>query len=286
MTFPSTPQEAAREKALKHPFKAVAFDVDGTLTHFARFTIPTFMAEALVKIPENIPRAICTGRDLRFIHRQLLHICSHSLNPDEELKRWWVFAENGGVGYRWNTHKKDFEPWYEVDWPEHPSKDTLEAFGKDKLGWSGIFLLREHSMIVRHPDWTYLFPKLTRILSKHSHRKLDKILGKNGWTETFMVQDSGIGNVILPRASGKGSAMQRWAKQLGLNPKDILVVGDQPRPGENDESFLCGDNGTAFSVGSLIHATFPLPVRDERGRRLKGPEGTAKLLEQVRWDQN
>lgn len=278
-------QEAALKKALQHPFKAVAFDVDGTLTHFARFVIPTFMAEALVKIPEGIPRAICTGRDLRFIHTQLLHICSHSLNPDEELKRWWIFAENGGVGYRWNSHKKDFEQCFEVPWPEHPSKDTLEAFGKDKLGGSGVFLLREHTVIIRHPDWIYLFPTLTRFMSKRSHKKLDKILEQNSWADTFMVQDSGIGNVILPRISGKGNAMQRWAKAIEIPVKDILVIGDQPRPGENDEDFLCGDNGTSFTVGGLTKNTVPLPVLNERSRRLKGPEGTAELLGQVKWDQ-
>lgn len=271
------------QKALKRPFKAVAFDVDGTLTHFARFTIPSFMAEALVKIPPHIPRAICTGRDLRFIHTQLLHICSHSTNPEKELERWWIFAENGSVGYRWNKKKKDFEPWFVVPWPKTPTQDVVEAFGKDALGRLGVFLLRENTMVIRHPDWVYLSPTLTRIQSKRSHAKIDRVLDKNGWNDLLMAQDSGIGNVLLPRASGKGNAMQRWAKRLKLDPENILVVGDKPEKGGNDEDFLCGKNGTSFTVGELTSNPLPHPVFDSKARRLKGPEGTAALLGKVRW---
>ncbi len=283
MNFHSAAQKEAHEAALKHLFKAVAFDVDGTLTHFARFTIPTFMAEALVKIPSNIPRAICTGRDLRFIHTQLLHICAHSLNPDKEIERWSVFAENGGVGYHWNARKKDFEPWFEIPWPKTPSKDTVEAFGKDKLGSTGIFMLRENTIVVRHPDWYYLSTAFTRFMSKRNHHKLERVFIKNEWDKTFLIQDSGIGNVILPRESGKGNAMQRWSKDLKIPLQDILVVGDQPKVGGNDEDFLSGKNGSAFTVGDLTHTLSPLPVLDKKGRRLKGPEGTAALLGQVNW---
>lgn len=278
-------QSAALARALRHPFKAVAFDVDGTLTHFARFIIPSFVAEALVAIPKNIPRAICTGRDLRFIHTQLDHICGHSENPEEEKKRWWVFAENGSQAYQWNARKKDYERWFEVPWPAEPSMDTVEAFGKDKLGGSGIFILREHTMVVRHHDWVYLWPRFTRYMSRRSHQKLQSVFEKNQWLKTFMIQDSGIGNVILPRASGKGNSMQRWAEHLKIPLRDILVVGDQARPGENDEDFLSGHAGTAFTVGALTQNLFPLPVLTPSGTQLKGPEGTAALLKQVRWEE-
>ncbi len=280
---PHPRQTAEMEKALHHPFKAAAFDVDGTLTHFARFIIPSFVAETLVGIPEHIPRAICTGRDLDFIQTQLRHICSHSQNPEEELKRWWIFAENGTVGYRWNSKKKDYEVWCEVNWPKEPQQDTLEAFSKDVLGSQGVFILRNHTVVVRHPDWVYLWPRLTRFMSKRSHKKLVNILEKNRWGDSFRVQDSGIGNVILPIEGGKGNAMKRWSKMLKLPIKDILVVGDQAAPGENDEDFLNGHNGTAFSVGTLTENLYPLPVLDHRGRPLSGPEGTATLLKRVEW---
>lgn len=278
-------QSAAYARALKHPFRAVAFDVDGTLTHFARFLIPTFMAEALVKIPPHIPRAICTGRDLKFIHTQLEHICSHAADPDAELKRWTVFAENGCVGYRWNPRKKDYDSWFTVPWPKEPDMDTVEAFGKDKLGSSGIFILRDNTVVVRHHDWVYLSARFTRWMSKRSHHKLETVFKKNNWFKKFRVQDSGIGNVIMPIESGKGNAMKRWSKLLKIPLRDFLVVGDQPRPGENDEDFLAGDTGIGFTVGGLTPNTYPLPVLGDRGQHLKGPEGTAVLLGQVRWNQ-
>jgi len=276
-------QLTALDHAFHHPFKAVAFDVDGTLTHFARFLIPVFMAEALVQIPENIPRAICTGRDLKFIHTQLEHICSHSPDPQKEQSRWTIFSENGGQGYRWNARKKDYESWFEVPWPAEPKMDTLEAFGKDKLGSQGIFLLREHTMVIRHPDWVYLSPKFTRFMSRRSHRKMETLFAKNSWNKDLMIQDSGIGNVILPKASGKGHAMLRWAKELGVPVHDILVIGDQPEVGGNDEDFLSGHHGTAFSVGGLTHNVYPLPVLSHRGTPMKGPEATSSLLRRVEW---
>lgn len=285
MTFHSTAQKEAHEKALKHPFKAVAFDVDGTLTHFARFMIPSFMAEALVKIPPNIPRAICTGRDLEFIHTQLKHICGHSPDAQAEQERWTIFSENGSEGYRWNSRKKDYESWFEVPWPKEPTMDTVEAFGKDKLGSQGVFLIREHTVVVRHPDWVYLSPKVTRYMSKRSHGKLETLFHKNGWSDEFSIQDSGIGNVILPKESGKGNAMQRWAKILKLSVKDLLVVGDQPEEGGNDEDFISGRNGIGFSVGGSTPYIYPLSVLSEAGTRLLGPEGTTALLGQVRWEE-
>ncbi len=285
MTFHSTAQKEAYEKAMKHPFKAVAFDVDGTLTTFARFAIPSFMAEVLVAIPENIPRAVCTGRDLKFIHEQIKHICGHSEDPEAEQKRWTVFSENGSVGYRWNPRKKDYDAWFEVAWPKEPTMDIVEAYGKDKLGSQGVFLIREHTMVVRHPDWVYLSPKVTRYMSKRSHGKLHTLFTHNGWLDEFLIQDSGIGNVILPKKSGKGNAMQRWSKALDLSVKDILVIGDQPEEGGNDEDFISGRNGTGFTVGKTTPYVYPLPVLSEAGTRLIGPEGTASLIKQVRWEE-
>ena len=96
--------------------------------------------------------------------------------------------------------------------------------------------------------------------------------------EHFLIQDSGIGCLIIPAESGKGKAVKRWAKHLKIPLKDILVIGDQPLKGENDEEFLNGHFGTSFTVGHQSHNTYPLPVLDERGRKLRGPEGTEYLL--------
>lgn len=273
------------QKALKHPFKAVAFDVDGTLTHFSRFVIPRELAQTLVQIPAHIPRAICTGRDIDFIHTQLEHICSHAEDPITERTRWTIFAENGAKAYHWNRRKKDYETLFEVPWPSPYDKAVMEAEIQKHLGRRIVVSVRDHTLVMRNPSWTYLFPKLTRLLSRHNHGRLDTLLKREGWDKDFLIQDSGIGNVLLSRESGKGHAMERWAKHLKIPLKDILVVGDQPKEGGNDEDFLSGKYGTPFTVGELTHKALPFPVHDQSGHRLKGPEGTQALLEQVKWSQ-
>lgn len=277
-------QSSALEKALHHPFKAVAFDMDGTLTKLSRFLIPRDLSQTLTEIPPHIPRALCTGRPLEYIHTQLTLICSHATDPAAEHARWWIFAENGGIGYRWNPRKKEYTHFYEIPWPsEKVTQDALEAFIKDRLGWMVTVRIRPYSMVVRYPNWVYFFPRLTRTISRHTYKRLHRLLEDMNLHHDFSVQDSGIGNILLPKESGKGHAMVRWAKELGIPLHDILVVGDQPRPGENDEDFLSGHHGTSFTVGELTENIYPLPVLSSRGTHLKGPTGTAALLKRVEW---
>lgn len=283
MTFHSHAQEEACKKALRHPFQAVAFDVDGTLTHFSRFVIPKALAETLVLIPAHIPRAICTGRDIDFIHTQLEHICSHAKNPLAERTRWTLFVENGAKAYHWNKQKKDYEALFEVPWPKAYDKEEMEKIIRKHLGRRVVASVRAHTLVMRNPSWTYLFPRLTRLLSRQNHGRLDTVLKREGWDKDFIIQDSGIGNVLLSKKSGKGNAMRKWAKHLDIPLEDILVVGDQPKDGGNDADFLSGKNGTPFTVGELTHETLPFPVHDKTGHRMKGPEGTKNLLERVRW---
>jgi hydroxymethylpyrimidine pyrophosphatase-like HAD family hydrolase len=258
--------------------------VDGTLTKLSRFIIPSELSRTLANIPPNIPRALCTGRPLQHITTQLEHICSHAPDPAAEHARWWIFAENGGIGYRWNPRKKEYTPFYEIPWPsEKASQDALEAFIKDRLGWMVTVRLRPNSMVIRYPNWVYFFPRFTRAVSRHTYKRIHRLLQDMKLEHDFSVQDSGIGNILIPKESGKGHAMIRWTKELGIPLHDLLVVGDQPRPGENDEDFLSGQHGTSFSVGSLTQNLYPLPVLDHRARPLHGPQGTAALLRRVEW---
>ncbi len=283
MSFHSHVQKKAYQKALQDPLKAVAFDVDGTLTHFSRFIIPRSLAEVLVQIPPHIPRAICTGRELQFIHSQLKHICSHAENPQEERKRWVIFLENGALAYEWDEDKQDYKSFLEVPWPEPYQKEEMQAVIKKHMRGRGSVGVRDYTLVVLNPRWAYFFPNLTKLLSKRNHARLETLFRKRGWDKAFSVQNSGIGNVILSKESGKGNAMQHWAKHLKIRADEILVVGDQPRLGGNDADFLNGRNGTPFTVGELTHEDYPFPVHDAKGHRLQGPEGTKALLGQVTW---
>lgn len=279
MKFLSPAQEEATQKALKHRYKAVAFDIDGTLTELSRWIIPESLCKVLNDLPLDVPLAFCTGRAVDHIKGKLAHIVDYAVNPKEQQLRWSILAENGGAGYFWNPKKKNYDRFFEVPWPDSViTQDALEAFIKDKLGWHVQIMIKEHSMVVRFHDWSYIFPRIARMLSSRTSKQLATLFKKMKIEHDIQILDSGVGNLLVPKASGKGKAVAQWAKHLGISLKDVLVIGDKAQPGENDEEFLCGKYGTAFTVGHQTANLFPLPVLDEHGRKLWGPAGTEWLL--------
>lgn len=277
MHFNSSLQEETYKKAVLKKYKAIAFDVDGTLTKFAGFGIPESLKEALVKLP--VPKAFCTGRPIENMGAHLQKICAMAENPQKEMEAWTIISENGSAISEYQKKTQNYKMIYEVAWPEDKiTREALSAFIKNKFGWHAIVVVRDHCLVTHYHSWMYLFPRGIRLLSHHTALSLRRMLKKMGLDDVLSVQDSGIGNLIVPVKSGKGKAIAIWAKHLGIDVKDILVIGDQPGSGENDEEFLSGDFGTAFSVGSLTKNTFPLPVLGPKGHRLTGPEGTEWMI--------
>ena len=265
-------QEKAYKQAMKRKYKAVAFDVDGTLTHFGRFIIPPSLGRVIDEL--EIPVVICTGRRLDYLIGELEHII-------HKPKRF-AFCENGCTGYKYDFENEKFIRIYEIPWPsKRITPNALEAFLKDKFGWHMHISVRPHSVVAFYPSWFYIFPKLVRKVSRSAAKKIRALLKEMQDDDILMVKDSGIGNIIMPIESGKGPAMQALAKHLKIDPKEILVIGDQANPGENDEDFLDGKNGTAFTVGRQTENVYPLPVLDTRHRKITGPAGTELLLKQL-----
>lgn len=274
MQFISKKQELAYKKAMKTKFKAAAFDIDGTLTHFGRFMVPGSLLHTLDNTSKKIPIAVCTGRPITYIIGQLGHMT--------KKKNWFVFCENGSAGYKYNHKKDEFDQIYELPWPDEIiTKEAMEAFIKDKMGWKVNVHIHEHTMILIYHEWIYIFPKIARIVSHNAAKILRRLMQDMKMDKHFSVQDSGIGLIILPKKSGKGNAMNAWAKHLRIPVSKILVVGDQAAEGGNDEDFLSGENGTAFTVGKQTSSTFPLPVFDQKQHKLLGPEGTEFLLHEL-----
>ena len=282
MKFLSPAQEKTTHAALNHRYKAVAFDIDGTLTELSRWTIPETLCAVLNNLPREVPLAFCTGRSIDHIKGKLTHIFKNAPDEAVQRKRWHILAENGGAGFTWNPRKKDYDKFLDVTWPNAViTQDALEAFIKDKLGWHVVIITKEHSMVIRFHDWIYVFPRIARLFSRRTAKVLARLFARMGIEKEIIIQDSGIGNLLIPKESGKGKAIARWAKHLGIPVRDILVIGDQANPGENDEEFLCGKYGTPFTVGRQTANLYPLPVLDDRGRKLWGPRGTEWLLRKL-----
>lgn len=281
MKFISHAQEKAYAKAMNRNYKAVAFDVDGTLTPFARFIIPESLKKTISQIPKEVQLIICTGRPIQYILGKIEHIIQASEDPEAERKRWHVISNNGCTVSVYNAKKDEYQMIHEVPWPMDIDKDVLEAFIKDKMGWHMTVQIREYDVVGYFPKWMYLFPRIVKRFSHQMWQRLETVIRHMNLGERLKALDSGIGNLVTPINAGKGPAIALIAKHFDFPVKDILCVGDRPEEGGNDEDFLSGQYGTPFSVGALPRKTYPLPVLNEKQVHVSGPEGTELLLKQI-----
>lgn len=275
MKFNSPEQEKAYHKAINHKFKAAAFDIDGTLTKLAHTTIPKKLLLKLGEVASQIPFMICSGRDIDHIKLKVVTICG------TRAHNFFIVSENGGATYAYDCKKKSYKLIFEIPWPEIISVEKLTRLLDKKLPWKIVVKAREHSIVLYYPALFYIFPALIRTLSKFLALSTRRILKKEGYENYFNVEDSGIGTIIIPKESGKGKAIKKLSQHLKIPLRNFLVVGDMPEPGKNDAEFLSGKYGTSFSVGNQTNNTFPLPVFNEHGKKLKGPEGTYCLLKSL-----
>jgi hypothetical protein len=71
---------------------------------------------------------------------------------------------------------------------------------------------------------------------------------------------------------------------IGSEAREILIVGDQPCVGCNDEKLLEGKWGTPFTAEHINPGKpYPIPVFSEKGEILKGPTATLSLLESAKF---
>lgn len=261
--------------------KAIAFDVDGTLTHRGRFTIPEHLLKTLTSIPKQVPLALCTGRPLDYLGDVIDTICDASDNPKAERKRWHLLCENGAAGFYYNEAKDQYESFFENPWP---SEVIMQSVLKDKLKkafpWVKT-IIRDHTFVIVFGRWGYRVPRILKWVSARSQKKIIQLFKELGLNEHFVVKDSSLANLILPKGTNKGDAVQRWSRYLGLSSEEILCVGDKPGPGGNDEELLDGKCGLPFTVGEETKEKYPFAVLDEKGKKLHGPDGTDFLLKKV-----
>lgn len=297
MKFNSKGQENAYHKAIKRSFKAAAFDIDGTLTKLAKLHIPHKLLLKLGELAAKVPFIICSGRDIEHIKGKVKSICgaiesdsqildgAANLKRKKSLRKIYVVCENGGSAFRYDCKTNSYSPLFEIPWPDKIiTVDELARLLDKKLPWKIQVKARKQSIVLYYPPFFYIFPLLIRHLSALLANSTRRILKKEGLADFFHIEDSGIGTVVIPKDSGKGKSIARISKLLKISLQDFLVVGDMPEEGKNDCEFLCGQYGTAFSVGKQTVNIFPLPVYGANGKKLVGPEGTYYLLNQLNFD--
>lgn len=271
MKFNSQEQEAAYRRAMSHAYKAVAFDIDGTLTKLGNLRIPRKLSEKLGELAGKLPFIICSGRDIEHIKLKIHAITGR--------KKYFIVCENGGAGYVYDCKSSAHKQLFEVIWPDKIiTAAELSLLLDKKFPWKIVVQARAHSVILYFHAFFYIFPPLVKKLSSLLARATKRFLEKEGLSEYFNIEDSGIGVIVLPQASGKGKAIKKISTLLKIPLRDFLVVGDMPEDGKNDCEFLSGKYGTAFTVGKTTSNIYPLPVYNPQGKKLSGPEGTYCLL--------
>lgn len=271
------------------------FDFDGTITSPGNYAPPQNMVDVLVSVAKKVPISCCTGRQLESFEEHALKALIEEI-PQHELEGFlenlYLVAENGAVGYFFNTELDRFEEYYSVSWPSHFIErkvlmDTLNEAIKEY----GVVYYKKHKIVVvmRTNGHTSGDIRLINGLSDEIYEIAKSVLHSfdPNYEEFLHIGNSGIGVVIGPANGDKDRGVEEFAKYLatkGLSfsddAREILVIGDQPQKGGNDHFFLNGRLGTPYCVGEIPNGLdFPKPVLDENGKALKHTEGTIYLLE-------
>jgi len=277
----------------KTKFIAAMFDMDGTLTELEHTEIPVPLARELASLSEKMPLAFATGRDLKHVRKTLeQQILIYAKDKTKARKNWHMVCENGALGYFFDEKSGKYKEFYSINWDSRLlSKKRLEKEIQRVLGdlFESVGETRKTQLLIRlyKKDLKTQKDRFERV--KKTAKICQKVLSefKNG--RKFEALESGLAIHISPKNANKDQGIIRFAKYLkqkygldaGKAARNILVVGDQPGKGKNDDAFLKGKYGTPFTVGETTDKKWPLKVIGADGKVLKGPKGTLFLLKKI-----
>ncbi|MBI4235049.1 hypothetical protein HY604_01990 [Candidatus Peregrinibacteria bacterium] len=279
-------------------FKAAMFDFDGTVTVPGNYEPSQEMADALVKLTRKMPIAFCTGRQLESFEDHGLETLIKEI-PKAELEHFFenlvLIAENGSIGYKFNSSLDEFEEFYRVNWPDEIiGREELMQALDHRIKDFGRVYFRKHRVVVvirtnEHESGD--FQAISRC-SDQIYEVCKEFMAEilPDYERFFHIGNSGIGVIICPAIGDKNRGIQEFGKYLvgnrgiefSKNFKEILVAGDRPEEGGNDFYFLDGKYGTPFTVGNLCPKNDLLePVIDIDGERLTHDKATIFLISQM-----
>ena len=284
------------EKALAGHYVAAMFDIDGTLMETGAYEFSREVVEALAALSMKIPLAICSGRRVEGLIEMMTPIFEAAPDPLLARKNWVLFLENGAMGLRFNASTNEYEKFYQIDWPhnELPMPEVLKKIQTKlpKILPNVIFRTNECNIGIYVPDRkNYPLKELAHITARLATATRQMLKNfKHG--DRVRVADSGVAAHILPVDGDKDRGIREFAhmlrteRDLAVSPeaREILIIGDQPCAGCNDEKFLEGKWGTPFTAEHLNpERPYPIPIFSEKGEVLSGPEATLSLLRRVNW---
>ena len=279
-------------------FKAAMFDFDGTVTDKGKFDPPQKLIDKIAELGEKMPVAFCTGRQLESFEKRALAALISSIEPKKLhgfLENLYLIAENGSLGYSFNTKLDKLEEFYRAKWPkEFLGRAKLKEILQKEVDGLGYVHDDMHQVVVIIRT---IYTGTDRIeetydLSAKIFKICHEVLGEydSDYGDYFNVGDSGIGCVICPADADKDNGILQFGEylkktrniQFDEDFREILVVGDQHQKGGNDYHFLNGKYGTAYTVGhNEVIGQCPKPVVSDDGSRLFNSDGTLFLLNKL-----
>ena len=292
---------------LKKNFEAAMFDFDGTITAKGAYQPSKQMAELLVNLAHKMPIAFCTGRQLESFVKRGLNVLLAEIDKTLQpgfLENLHLVAENGSVGYYFDTDKHEFEEFYQVKWPDSfIKKPLLIALLEKAIKDYGSIYYDAHKVVIvmrtnlhdtENRDIADVYALSDKIFDIVAEL-LEKI---DPEYEKFLhIGNSGIGVIICPADGDKDRGIKEFADFLGKNrgmqngdiqnrgmqisedAKEIVVVGDSAQKGGNDYYFLNGELGFAYNVGEHTPTgQWPKPVVNAEGLRLFNDIATMYLI--------
>ena len=284
-------------EALERLYVGCVFDVDGTLKARGEKFIPAFMLDNLAKLSMQIPMALSTGRNLHLAYEKIAPVFTHADDPVYCQLNWFLICENGSIGYYYEQVEKKYKEMYRVAYPydENHRQMLLNKIKSALEGKISEAYLNNISIVFSPLSRGQADPETVKADSAAIARIAKGIVRDLDPKGALLVGDAGLAINIYPREGNKEHGLYELAKFLkekrGINVdteiKDLVCFGDQPQPGGNDEVFLNGHYGTPFTVGDVHPVNLlPLPVYDEAGNIIKGPEATLGLITRLKFRTN
>jgi|GEM_PF-178925 len=221
------------------PPKALVFDMDDTLAD--SFTPPSDEILAkLVKLSERLPVAIMSGAAFERMERDILKRI-----PKEPIDaQFYVFSDSAAQCHVWRRHE-----WQEAyTFPLSPQeREHIQRALKDTITESGVYDGEEDTSRILDRETSVAFTALGKGASQDEKRAWDPTGGKRHALiarlreklPEYEILIGGKTTIDVTRLGiTKAYGVEWLAKELGLEAKDMLFIGDGFYPGGNDAAVI------------------------------------------------
>ena len=272
------------KNTFRRVYRAVAFDIDGTITPKGSIHVDQEMAKAVGRLlRRGVPVVLVTGRGRPSARQAAQEIKSFSQLSDWHMRRLQCVTHNGTFIIETPTNNpSSFLTVERVISELYFSKDLLVTKIQQAIAVSGVDITtvtvdqEPHSIRIKflsEQDRTSVRSFLEKIVTDLTTSENPLYLCLGAYENLSCVDLVG---------TNKKQALSIVAKKWGIAPDKILRLGDQGQEEGNDYDLLKSSSG--FSVGEFssdLERCLPVLAEDNR-TQLIGAEAAVRLMKLVR----